>query len=69
MFAISYLSHVYLAQYGQYFPRFSYFAFISLASGNYEKLGIYWSHCTRNRAITNTYCNTLVTDIVIIVST
>ena len=31
MLAISYLSQVYLAQYGQYFPRFSYFVFISLA--------------------------------------
>ena len=35
------LSHVYLAQYGQYFPRFSYFAFISSRQNmrNSENIG------------------------------
>ena len=51
MLAISQLSHVYLAQYGQYFPRFSYFAFNK--SAKYEKLGKYWPYCTRNQATTN----------------
>ena len=48
--ATSQLLHVYPAQYGQYFPRFSYFAVISV---KYEKLKKWWSYCTRNRAITN----------------
>ena len=30
MIAISLLLHIYLVQYGQYFPRFSFFAFFSL---------------------------------------
>ena len=54
--AISQLSHVYLAQYGQYFPRFSNFAVISNKSAKYEQLGKYWSYCTWNHAITNAYC-------------
>ena len=45
MLTTSYLLHVYLAQYGKYFPRFSYFAFIS---AKYEKLGKYWPYCTGN---------------------
>ena len=42
MLAISKLSHVYLAQYDQYFARFSYFSFIKSRilnkSAKYEKL-------------------------------
>ena len=32
MLAISYLSHVYLGQYNEYFPRFSYFTIILVLS-------------------------------------
>ena len=52
MLAISQSSHVYLAQDGQYFPRFSYLAFIS---AKYQKFGKYWAYFTQNRAITKAY--------------
>ena len=50
----------------KYFPRFLYFAIISLApkdsqnkSGKYEKIGKYWLYCAWNCAITNAYRYTL----------
>ena len=52
MIEISQLLHVYLAQYGQYFPYISHFVVISV---KYEKLGKYWPYCTQYHAITNAY--------------
>ena len=60
--AISYLLHVYLLQYGQYFPHFSYFFLLCHSPqdswnnlSKCEKLVKYWSYCTRNCATNNAY--------------
>ena len=55
------LSHLASYNVDKYFPRFSYYAIISLAKrlvkyiAKYEKLGKYFSYHTRHHAITTTY--------------
>ena len=50
----------------KYFPRFLYFAIITLAYGlakyvaKYEKLGKYFPYCTRHHTITATYHTNLI---------